>query len=120
MASPVISALEEARYTGSSPKLYYWAFRHPNPDAPPETYRLTRRAGNGWAQLLAASRVTGQVLNFYVETPEDVKAVTEALRWFGIAGQIETGAGGPVLKLASGAAIPSHHPGGEKPRQKGA
>jgi|GEM_PF-2385406 len=118
MASPVIKALEECMYTGSSSKGFYWAFRHPNADAPPETYRLVRRDRNGWAQLLAASRATGQVLNFYADTPEDRKAVTEALRWFGIAGQVEVGSDGTVLKLAGGAPIPSALTGGEKPKKK--
>jgi hypothetical protein len=118
MGSLVIDALEQAMYTGSSPRGLFWAFRHPNPDAPPETYRLTRRAGNGWALLLAASKVTGEVLAFYVETPEDQQAIKEALRWLGISGQIETGAEGTVLKLGSGTAIPSKLSGGEKPKKK--
>lgn len=118
MPSPVITALEQAMYTGSSDKRHYWAFRHPNPDAPPQTYRLTRRAGNGWAQLLAASKTTGQVLAFFAPTDDDQKAVTEALRWLGIAARIESGTEGPVLKLADGTALPSFHPGGEKPKKK--
>lgn len=116
MASPVIHALEHASHTGSSEKLHYWAFRHPNPDAPPETYRLTRRAGNGWAQLLAASKQTKEVLAFFAETPEDVSAVREALRWLGIAGQVESSPDGNLLRLAAGQTIPSRQPGGEKPK----
>lgn len=118
MASPVIAALQQAMYTGSSDKRYYWAFKHPNPDAPPQTYRLTRRAGNGWAQLLAASRETREVLAFFAETPEDIKAVTEALAWFGIGGKVETSDEGTVLRLDWGNPLPSHHPGGEKPKKK--
>lgn len=118
MASPVIKALEQAMYTGSSPKLYYWAFRHPNPDAPPQTYRLTRRSGNGWWQLLAASRESKEVFSFFVETEEDQRAVREALRWLGIAGEVSAGPEGTVLKLAGGTTLPSHHPGGEKPKKK--
>ncbi|HYG58393.1 MAG TPA: hypothetical protein VD902_10070, partial [Symbiobacteriaceae bacterium] len=94
MPSAVITALEQAKYTGSSEKHYYWAFRHPNPDAPPQTYRLTRRQGNGWAQLLAASGETKQVLNFFIAGDEDQKAVAEALRWLGIKGSIESGGEG--------------------------
>ncbi|HLN63803.1 MAG TPA: hypothetical protein VK464_19965 [Symbiobacteriaceae bacterium] len=118
MASPVVQALEQAMYTGSGPKLYYWAFRHPNPDAPPQTYRLTRRAGNGWAQLLAASKATGQVLGFYAPTAEDRKAVTEALKWLGIKGTIEEAEEAPVLRLADGSTLVSNQPGGEKPKKK--
>lgn len=118
MASPVISALESARNTGSSPKGSYWAFRHPNPDAPPETYRLTRRDRNGWVLLLAASRHTGDVLTFYAQTPEDQQAVREAMRWLGIAGQIDTAGEGVTLRLANGKAIPSQVYGGEKPKKK--
>lgn len=114
MASPVISVLEQAMYTGSSQKGYYWAFRHPNPDAPPETYRLTRRAGNGWALLLAASRATKEVLAFYADSPDDTRAVQEALRWLGIAGQVESGPDGAVLTLASGQSLPARQGGGEK------
>lgn len=58
------------------------------------------------------------MLAFYVGTPEDEKAVTEALRWLGIKGQIETGADGTVLKLSGGITIPSHLSGGEKPKKK--
>lgn len=105
-------------YTGSSPKLYYWAFRHPNPDAPPQTYRLTRRAGNGWAQLLAASRETKQVLAFYAPTPDDEKAVLEGLKWLGITAAIESGPEGPVLRVADGTVLNSMQPGGEKPKKK--
>jgi hypothetical protein len=118
MASPVITALDQAMYTGSSPKLYFWAFRHPNPDAPPQTYRLTRRSGNGWTQLLAASKETKQVLAFYAPAPEDEKAVAEALRWFGIPGQIAAGAEGPQLQLPDGTVLNSVQPGGEKPKKK--
>lgn len=118
MASPVIAALQQAMYTGSSEKRFYWAFKHPNQDAPPQTYRLTRRAGNGWAQLLAASRETKQVLAFFAETPEDEKAVTEALMWLGIGGRVEAGDEGKLLRLADGTTLPSHHPGGEKPKKK--
>lgn len=118
MASPVTNALEQAMLTGSSPRLHYWAFRHPNPDAPPQTYRFTRRSGNGWWQLLAASRQTKEVLAFFVETEEDQKAVTEALKWLGIAGKISSGEAGITLELADGKSLPSHHPGGEKPKKK--
>ena len=117
MASPVVAALQQAMYTGSSERLYYWAFKHPNPDAPPQTYRLCRRAGNGWAQLLAASRETKQVLAFFAGTPEDEKAVAEALKWLGIAGRVEAGAEGPVL-VVGGVSLPSVLPGGEKPKKK--
>ena len=117
-SSAVIQALEQAMYTGSSDRHFYWAFRHPNPDAPPQTFRLTRRQGNGWAQLLAASKATKQVLNFYVATEDDQKAVLEALRWLGIPGQIEPGQEGPVLRLSDGTALLSNHPGGEKPKKK--
>lgn len=118
MASPVITVLEQAKLTGSSGKGFYWAFRHPNPDAPPQTYRLTRRAGNGWAQLLAASKETKQVLAFFVETPEDQQAVKDALRWLGIPAEIQAGADTVTLKLADGTTLPSFHPGGEKPKKK--
>lgn len=118
MASPVVKALESAMYTGSSPKLQYWAFRHPNPDAPPETYRLTRRSGNGWMLLLAASKETKDVLAFYAETPEDQQAVTEALKWLGIPGTVQQGAEKPVLKLTGGREIPSVKSGGEKEKVK--
>lgn len=118
MASPVVTALEMAMFTGSSPKGSYWAFRHPNPDAPPETYRLTRRAGNGWQLLLAASKQTKEILNFYVETEEDKKAVNQALRWLGITGQVQDSSEGAVLNLAAGKVIPSQVYGGEKPKKK--
>jgi len=118
MASPVIAALQQAMYTGSSEKRYYWAFRHPNQDAPPQTYRLTRRAGNGWAQLLAASKETKQVLAFFVETPEDEKAVAEALMVLGIGARVEDGPEGKVPRPDYGNPLPSHHPGGEKPKKK--
>lgn len=117
-SSAVIRALEQAMYTGSSERHHYWAFRHPNPDAPPQTFRLTRRQGNGWAQLLAASKATKQVLNFYAPTEDDQKAVAEALRWLGINGRIEPGEEGPVLRLPNGTELPSHQPGGEKPKKK--
>jgi hypothetical protein len=125
--SPVVQALQQAMYTGSSPKLYYWAFKHPNPDAPPQTFRLTRRAGNGWAQLLAASKATGEVLHFFAATPEDRKAVAEALNWLGIKGAIvdqsnqepnQEGDEAPVLRLASGTTLKSNTLGGEKPKKK--
>lgn len=117
-SSPVIHALEQAMYTGSSPRLYYWAFKHPNPDAPAQTYRLTRRAGNGWAQLLAASKATKQVLAFYAPTPEDQQAVAQALKWLGITGTVEPGGEVPVLRLADGTTLPSTLVGGEKPKKK--
>ncbi len=119
MASLVRKVLDAARLTGSSPRGLYWAFRHPNPDAPPQTYRLCRRSGNGWVLLLAASRETGEVLAFYVETPEDRKAVEEALRWLGIRGEVLPGEPA-VLRLATGAQIPSTLVGGEKPKKRGA
>jgi len=119
MASLVRKALEAAAHTGSSPKGLYWAFRHPNPDALPQTYRLCRRSGNGWTLLLAASRATRQVLAFYVETPADQEAVREALKWLGIRGDIvaepETS-----LRLDDGRTIPSQVVGGEKPKKRGA
>jgi hypothetical protein len=118
MASPVIEALEQAMYTGSSTKRYYWAFRHPNPDAPPQTYRLTRKAGNGWALLLAASKATKEVLSFFAETEEDQKAVKEALRWLGIQAEVVSTPEGTSLRLPSGKVMPSFHPGGEKPKKK--
>jgi len=118
MASLVISALEEAYYTGSSPQGLYWAFRHPNPDAPPQTYRLNRRAGNGWLLLLAASRETKAILSFYVETPEDQQAVRDALKWLGIPGSLESDAEGVYLRLANGQSIRSTLVGGEKPKKK--
>jgi hypothetical protein len=116
MASPVIQALEAARLVNSSPKGAYWAFRHPNPDAPPETYRLHRREGNGWRLLLAASRETKAVLNFCAETPEDQAAVLEALRWFGIDGKIQPSSEGVFLHVG-GQQIPSKIVGGEKPKK---
>lgn len=119
MASLVRKALDLGRLTGSSPKGLYWAFRHPNPDAPPETYRLCRRSGNGWKLLLAASAATGEVLAFYVETPEDRHAVEEALRWLGIRGAVSPGEPA-VLRLATGQEVPSTLVGGEKPKKRGA
>lgn len=118
MASPVVTALEQALHHGYSQKGQYWVFRHPNPDAPPLTFRVTRRAGNGWTLLLAASKETKEVLNFYVETPEDQAAVNEALKWLGIGGTVQSGEEGPVLKLATNKVIPSQMFGGEKPKKK--
>lgn len=118
MASPVTAVLESAMYTGSSPKGFYWAFRHPNPDAPPQTYRLTRRSGNGWLLLLAASRETKAILSFYAETPEDQQAVKDALRWLGIPATLQAGDDGIVLRLADGAVVRSQMAGGEKPTKK--
>ncbi|MFZ5622735.1 MAG: hypothetical protein ACOY5W_17090 [Pseudomonadota bacterium] len=118
MASPVISALEAAMYTGSSPKGQFWAFKHPNPDAPPQTYRLTRRSGNGWTLILAASKETKEVLAFHADTPEDQAAVREALKWLGINGDIVAGEEGVTLRLQSGQSIPSQLVGGEKPKKK--
>ncbi|MBY6276488.1 hypothetical protein [Symbiobacterium thermophilum] len=119
MASLVHKALDAARFTGSSPKGLYWAFRHPNPDAPPQTYRLCRRDRNGWKLLLAASAATGEVLAFYVETSEDQQAVREALRWLGIRGEVLPG-DPAVLRLATGQEFPSTLVGGEKPKKRGA
>lgn len=119
MASLVRQALDLARFTGSSPKGLYWAFRHPNPNAPPQTYHLCRRSGNGWKLLLAASAATGEVLSFYVETQEDQQAVADALRWLGIRGEVAPGEP-PVLRLAAGQELPSTLVGGEKPRKRGA
>ncbi|MFZ5824942.1 MAG: hypothetical protein ACOY94_11480 [Bacillota bacterium] len=118
MASPVISALEAAMYTGSSPKGQFWAFKHPNPDAPPQTYRLTRRSGNGWTLILAASKETGEVLSFHADTPEDQAAVKEALKWLGIKGEIVADEDGVSLRLAKGGTIKSQLVGGEKPKKK--
>lgn len=118
MASPVTHALNEAMYTGSSQKLYYWAFRHPNPDAPPHTFRLTRREKNGWLQLLVASKETGAVLAFHADTPEDQAAVKDALKWFGIHGEIESAGGATILKLANGSELVSAVWGGEKKKAK--
>jgi hypothetical protein len=117
MAS-AIRALEEALYTGSSTKGYFWAFIHPNPDAPPQTFRLTRRSRNGWDLLLAASKETKEVLSFYTDTPEDRDAVQEALRWLSISGRVEESDEGPVIRLADGKVIPSQLYGGEKPKKK--
>lgn len=120
MASPVIKALEDARLapSGSSHKGYFWAFRHPNPDAPPQTYRLTRRAGNGWVQLLAASLQTREVLHFHADTEEDQQAVRDALRWLGITGAMEVTDDGVTLRLAGGTVLKSTLLGGEKPKKK--
>lgn len=118
MASPVIQALETAALVRSSRKGYFWAFRHPNPDAPPETFRLTRRDGNGWRLILAASKQTKDVLNFNADTPDDQAAVKEALKWLGISGTIENNANGVVLQLANGNAVRSLVAGGEKPKVK--
>lgn len=118
MASLVVTALEAAMYNGSSPKGQFWAFKHPNPDAPPQTYRLTRRAGNGWTLLLAASKETQDILSFYAETPEDQAAVKEALKWLGIKGEILTDDQGVLLRTAAGKSIKSQMAGGEKPKKK--
>jgi len=117
-ASPVVGVLEAAMHLGSSHKGQYWAFLHPNPDAPPQTYRLTRRSGNGWTLLLAASRATGEILAFHAETPEDQAAVKDALKWLGIHGQIIAEGEAVSLRLASGKTIPSQLVGGEKPKKK--
>jgi hypothetical protein len=118
MASLVVTALEAAMYTGSSPKGQFWAFKHPNPDAPPQTYRLTRRSGNGWTLLLAASKETKQVLSFYADTPEDQAAVREALKWLGIQAEIVNDGDGFILRTATGQTIRSQMAGGEKPKKK--
>jgi dipeptidyl aminopeptidase/acylaminoacyl peptidase len=107
MASRVVDALNQALLTGSSPNGYYWAFVHPNPDAPPQTYRLTRKSRNGWTLLLAASKATKEVVWVYMETEEDQKAVTEALKWLGISATISTTEAGTFLNLASGETIVS-------------
>lgn len=120
MASLVTKALGAAKLapSGSSDKGYFWVFRHPNPDAPPQTYRVTRRAGNGWLQLLAASAETKQVLHFHADTPEDQQAVRDALRWLGITGTIESGDEGVSLRLTDGTVLKSTLLGGEKPKKK--
>lgn len=120
MASLVTQALTAASLTptGSSPKGKFWVFRHPNPDAPPQTYRVTRRQGNGWVLLLAASRETKQVLSFNADTPEDQAAVAEALKWLGIAGEIKADSEETWLQLADGTRIKSQVAGGEKPKKK--
>lgn len=118
MASLVTRALEDALYTGSSPKGHYWAFRHPNPNAPPQTYRLARRSGNGWTLLLAASKATQEVLAFNADTPADQDAVREALKWLGIKGEVAVGSEGALLRLPGGRAIPSKVVGGEKPKKR--
>jgi hypothetical protein len=115
--SPVIQALDAAMLVNSSPKGTYWAFRHPNPDAPPETYRLTRKEKNGWRQILVASKETKEVLNFCAETQEDQAAVLEALRWFGIPGEIALTPEGITLKLTNQSLL-SKITGGEKPKNK--
>lgn len=115
-ASPVIQALEAASLVKSSPKALYWAFRHPNPDAPPETYRLQRREKNGWRLLLAASKETKEVLNFCAETQEDQAAVLEALKWLGIKGEILPTPEGIALRLTN-ETILSKMVGGEKPKK---
>jgi hypothetical protein len=116
--SPVVAALEAAKLVNSSPKQasQYWAFRHPNPDAPPETYRLQRREKNGWRLLLAASKATKEVLAFCAETQEDQAAVLEALKWLGIPGQIAPSPEGVTLKLANQSLV-SKIIGGEKPKK---
>ncbi|HYF93502.1 MAG TPA: hypothetical protein VD969_14915 [Symbiobacteriaceae bacterium] len=118
MASPVTAALQQAMYTRSSDKRYYWAFQRPGAAGPPQTYHLCRRAGNGWAQLLVASRETGEILAFFTATPEDEKAVAEALKWLGIPARVESGPEGPILRPERGNPLPSFHPGGEKPKKK--
>lgn len=117
--SPVIAALEEATLVNSSPRLtsQYWAFIHPNQDAPPKTYRLQRKEKNGWRLLLAASKETKAVLNFCAETQEDQAAVLEALKWLGIEGQIAPSAEGITLKVGD-QTILSKIIGGEKPKNK--
>lgn len=118
MASLVTNALEAAMYTGSSPKGHFWAFKHPNPDAPPQTFRLARRSGNGWTLLLAASKATHEVLAFNADTAEDQQAVREALVWLGIKGEVAVGDQEVLLRLPGGRAIPSKVVGGEKPKKK--
>lgn len=117
---PAVKVLETASLVRSSPKeyAYWWAFRHPNAELPPETYRLSRKEGAGWFLLLVASRETKEVFNFQVETDHDRQAVLEALKWFGISGSIQEGAESPVLRLADGTEIPSERWGGEKPKKK--
>lgn len=117
--SPVIAALAEASLINSSPRLtsQYWAFIHPNPDSPPQTYRLHRKEKNGWRLLLVASKETKEVLNFCAETQEDQAAVLEALKWLGIEGQITPTAEGITLKLANQSLV-SKIVGGEKPKNK--
>lgn len=115
-----VRVLQTASLAKSSPKdyAYYWAFRHPNEELPPETFRLSRRDGAGWFQLLVASRETKEVFNFQVESAEDKQAVLEALKWFGISGSIVDGAEGPALRLANGTEVPSLRWGGEKPKKR--
>lgn len=117
--SPVIAALAEASLVNSSPKLtsQYWAFIHPNPDAPPQTYRLHRKENNGWRLLLVASKETKEVLNFCAETQEDQAAVLEALKWLGIQGQITPAAEGITLQVENQSLV-SKVVGGEKPKKK--
>lgn len=117
---PAVQALETAVLVKSSPKeySYFWAFRHPNADMPPETFRLSRRHGAGWFLLLVASRETGEVYNFNVETAEDRQAVEAALPFFGLSGKVEDAAEGAVLKLSNGRAIAAAVYGGEKPKKK--
>lgn len=115
MASQVVQALEKASNVRSAHIGIYWAMKSPNPDHPPQSYRLHRRSGNGWALLLAASKATGEVAWFYAETDADRRAVTDALKWFGISGQIADGPQGPVLQ-AGGTELASRRYGGEKPK----
>lgn len=116
--SLAIKALEAASMVHSSPKGDFWAFRHPNPDFPPETYRLTRRDRNGWRLILAASKTTKEIFTFHADEPGDQQAVREALGWLGIDGRIETEGETVVLKLADGKTIKSELAGGEKPKKK--
>lgn len=109
----MLQALDKALHARSGHAGLYWAIRSPNPDHPPQTYRLHRRSGNGWTLLLAASRETGEVSWFYAETDADRQAVLEALKWFGGTGQITEGPQGPVLQ-AGGREVPSRRYGGEK------
>lgn len=118
-SSPVTLALEAASLDKSSSRFTseYWAFRHPNQDAPPETYRFHRREKNGWRLLLTASKETKEVLDFCAETQEDQAAVLEALKWLSIPGQITPSPEGITLKLAN-QSIVSKMVGGEKPKKK--
>lgn len=118
-SSPVVVALAEASLVNSSPRLTsnYWAFIHPNQDAPPQTYRLQRKEKNGWRLLLAASKATKEVLNFCAETQDDQAAVLEALKWLGIEGQIAPTPEGITLKVGDKSLV-SKIIGGEKPKNK--
>jgi hypothetical protein len=119
-AHPAVKALDSALMVRSSPREYahYWAFRHPNEEMPPETFRLSRRQGAGWLLLLVASRDTKQVYNFQVETEDDKQAVLASLPWFGLSGTIADAAEGPVLKVNNGQEVPSQRWGGEKPARR--